>query len=86
MLTVKLNYHYLMEEINMTSQEIMDFFDTEVTPAEFGKSMRKMSKYVMENELTRINDHGQNFDLTPVLDGLYLTNKLAELVDPYFDK
>lgn len=70
----------------MKPQEIMDFFDTEVTPEQFGKSMRKLSKYVMEYELTRINDHGQNLDLTPILDGLYLTNKLAELVDPYYDK
>lgn len=70
----------------MKPQEIMEFFNTEVTPEQFGKSMRKLSKYVMENELIRINDHGQNLDLTPILDGLYLTNKLAELVDPYYDK
>jgi hypothetical protein len=70
----------------MTPQEIMEFFDQEIDTANFAKCIRQFNHVVMEQELNHINDNNEIVHLTPIVEGVYWTNKFAEMIDPYFDK
>ena len=69
----------------MTPQEIMEFFDKEIDTKNFARCIREYNYTVMIDMMNRTAEN-EILNIAPIADGVHWTNKLAEVIDPYFDK
>lgn len=63
-----------------------NYFNKQISPKDWARLIRKYNYAVTEVVMRMQAKTGEMIELDSIIDGIYYTNSLAELIDPYLDE
>lgn len=63
-----------------------NYFNKQISPKDWARYIRKYNFVVTEVIMRMQAKTSEVIDLDSIIDGIYHTNSLAELIDPYLDE